>query len=164
MKFPELNGGKPFYARYDRRHDISIVGSYKVSKKINVALTWVYGTGNAVTLAQGYIPGNNHQMSAYPITWSPQMQSYNNFIDFGSRNDFRMESYHRLDLGIQFHKQKKNGMQTWEVSLFNAYNQANPFFYYSVWESNNRGETYSTLKKVTLFPVLPSVSWSFKFK
>jgi outer membrane receptor for ferrienterochelin and colicin len=164
MKFPELNGGKPFYARYDRRHDISIVGSYKVSKKINVALTWVYGTGNAVTLAQGYIPGNNHQMSAYPITWSPQMQSYNNFIDFGSRNDFRMESYHRLDLGIQFHKQKKNGMQTWEVSLYNAYNQANPFFYYSVWESNNRGETYSTLKKVTLFPVLPSVSWSFKFK
>jgi hypothetical protein len=92
------------------------------------------------------------------------MQSYNNFIDFGSRNDFRMESYHRLDLGIQFHKQKKNGMQTWEVSLYNAYNQANPFFYYSVWESNNRGETYSTLKKVTLFPVLPSVSWSFKFK
>jgi hypothetical protein len=164
MKFPELNGGKPFYARYDRRHDISIVGSYKVSKKINVALTWVYGTGNAVTLAQGYIPGNNHQMSAYPITWSPQMQSYNNFIDFGSRNDFRMESYHRLDLGIQFHKQKKNGMQTWEVSLYNAYNRANPFFYYSVWESNNRGETYSTLKKVTLFPVLPSVSWSFKFK
>jgi hypothetical protein len=164
MKFPELNGGKPFYARYDRRHDISVVGSYKIKKNVNFAFTWVYGTGNAVTLAQGYIPGNNHQMSAYPIVWNPQMQSYNNFIDFGSRNDFRMEAYHRLDLGLQFYKQKKNGMQTWEISLYNAYNQANPFFYYGVNEYRNNGDVYQSLKKVTLFPVLPSVSWSFKFK
>jgi hypothetical protein len=163
MKFPELNGGKPFYARYDRRHDISIVGSYKIKKNVNFAFTWVYGTGNAVTLAQGYIPGNNHQMSAYPIQWNPQLQSYNNFIDFGTRNNFRMEAYHRLDLGLQFQKQKRNGVQTWEISVYNAYNQANPFFYYGGYQENTRGETYQVLKKVTLFPVLPSVSWSFKF-
>ena len=163
MKFPELNGGKPFYARYDRRHDISIVGSYKIKKNVNFAFTWVYGTGNAVTLAQGYIPGNNHQMSAYPIQWNPQLQSYNNFIDFGTRNNFRMEAYHRLDLGLQFQKQKRNGVQTWEISVYNAYNQANPFFYYGGYQENTRGETYQVLKKITLFPVLPSVSWSFKF-
>ena len=163
MKFPELNGGKPFYARYDRRHDISVVGSYKIKKNVNFAFTWVYGTGNAVTLAQGYIPGNNHQMSAYPIQWNPQLQSYNNFIDFGTRNNFRMEAYHRLDLGLQFQKQKRNGVQTWEISVYNAYNQANPFFYYGGYQEDTRGETYQVLKKVTLFPVLPSVSWSFKF-
>lgn len=164
MKFPELNGGKPFYARYDRRHDISVVGSYKVKKNINFAFTWVYGTGNAVTIAQGYVPGNNHQMSAYPIQWNPQLQSYNNFIDFGTRNNFRMEAYHRLDLGLQFQKQKRNGVQTWEISVYNAYNQANPFFYYGGYQENTRGEAYQVLKKVTLFPVLPSISWSIKFK
>lgn len=164
MKFPELNGGKPFYARYDRRHDISVVGSYKIKKNINFAFTWVYGTGNAITIAQGYVPGNNHQMSAYPIQWNPQLQSYNNFIDFGTRNNFRMEAYHRLDLGLQFQKQKRNGVQTWEISVYNAYNQANPFFYYGGYQENTRGETYQVLKKVTLFPVLPSISWSFKFK
>lgn len=102
-------------------------------------------------------------MSAYPIQWNPQLQSYNNFIDFGSRNDFRMEAYHRLDLGLQFQKQKRNGVQTWEISVYNAYNQANPFFYYGGYQENTRGETYQVLKKITLFPVLPSVSWSFKF-
>lgn len=164
MKFPELNQGRPFYARYDRRHDISIVGTYKIKKHINFALTWVYGTGNAITIAQGYIPGNNHQMSAFPIVWNPALQSYNNFIDFGNRNDFRMEAYHRMDLGLQFHKVKENGIRTLEVSVYNAYNQANPFFYYGSNEYNNRGEVYSRLQKVTLFPVLPSISWSFKFK
>ncbi len=164
MKFDELNGGKPFWARYDRRHDISVVGSYKISKAVNFAFTWVYGTGNAVTLAQGYIPGNNHQMSAFPINWSPQLQSYNTFIDFGSRNNFRMEAYHRLDLGLQFHKTKKRGVRTWELSVYNAYNQANPFFYYGSNEYKANGDVYSRLKKVTLFPVIPSISYSFKFK
>lgn len=74
-----------------------------------------------------------------------------------------MEAYHRLDLGLQFQKQKRNGVQTWEISVYNAYNQANPFFYYGGYQENTRGETYQVLKKVTLFPVLPSVSWSFKF-
>jgi len=75
-----------------------------------------------------------------------------------------MEAYHRMDLGLQFHKVKENGIRTLEVSVYNAYNQANPFFYYGSNEYNNRGEVYSRLQKVTLFPVLPSISWSFKFK
>jgi hypothetical protein len=164
MKFEELNFGRPFWARYDRRHDISVVGSYKITKNVNFAFTWVYGTGNAITLPQGYVPGNNHQMSAYPILWNPQIQSYNNFIDFGNRNDFRMEAYHRLDLGLQFHKEKTHGTETWEISIYNAYNQANPFFYYGTTDYDKNGDISTVLKKVNLFPVLPSISWSFKFK
>ncbi len=164
MKFEELNFGKPFWARYDRRHDISVVGSYKISPNVNFAFTWVYGTGNAITIPKGYVPGNNHQMSAYPILWDPRLQSYNNFIDFGNRNDFRMEAYQRLDLGIQFHKEKKMGTETWEISIYNAYNQANPFFYYGATDYNSRNESITSLKKVNLFPMLPAVSWSFKFK
>jgi hypothetical protein len=165
MKFNELNYGRPFFARYDRRHDISVVGMYEVKKNVDFAVTWVYGTGNAVTAAQGYIPGNAHQMSRYPIIWNPDLQSYNNFVDFGYRNNFRMEAYHRLDLGLQFHKEKRKGTQTWEVSVYNAYNQANPFFYYGSSITNGRtGEEYVSMKKVTLFPLIPSVSYTFKFK
>lgn len=164
MKFDELNYGKPFFARYDRRHDISIVGMYKVKKNVDFAVTWVYGTGNAVTATQGYIPGNAHQMSEFPIIWSPNLQSYNNFLDFGYRNNFRMEAYHRLDVGLQFHKQRKKGMETWEISVYNAYNQANPFFYYGTAEENSRtGEVNVLMKKVTLFPIIPSVSYTYKF-
>lgn len=165
MKFNELNYGRPFFARYDRRHDISIVGMYEVKKNVDFAVTWVYGTGNAVTAAQGYIPGNAHQMSRYPIIWNPDLQSYNYFVDFGYRNNFRMEAYHRLDLGLQFHKEKRKGTQTWEVSVYNAYNQANPFFYYGSSITNGRtGEVNVSMKKVTLFPLIPSVSYTFKFK
>ena len=76
-----------------------------------------------------------------------------------------MEAYHRLDLGLQFHKEKKSGTQTWEISVYNAYNQANPFFYYGSSEENGRtGEVNVSMKKVTLFPLIPSVSYTFKFK
>ena len=71
-----------------------------------------------------------------------------------------MEAYHRLDFGIQFHKQLKRGIRTFEFSMYNAYNRQNPYFYYI--GTNNTG-TQNTLKKLSLFPTLPSFSWTFKF-
>jgi hypothetical protein len=162
LKFDELNYGKVFYARYDRRHDLSLVGIYKLAKNFTASATWVYGSGNAITAAQGYFPTSGHSMSKFPIIWNPQLQ-FGEGIDYGSRNSFRMEAYHRLDLGLQFHKKKKNGMQTWEFSAYNAYNQANPFFYYGSYENNGQGKAVQKLKKVTLFPIIPSISYTYKF-
>lgn len=166
LKFPELNQGKVFWAKYDRRHDISIVGIYKASKRLTFSATWVYGTGNAITAPQGLIPGNGHSMSKFPIIWSPQFQNQGNWLtDYGSRNSFRMEAYHRLDIGMQFHREKRRGRETWELSFYNAYNRFNPFFYYGSTSYNwQTGEEYWGLKKVTLFPIIPSLSWSFKFR
>lgn len=155
LKFAELNFGKEYYARYDRRHDLSIVSIYELKKGITLSATWVFGTGNAITLPQATYPGFEHNSST--SSWN---YYYNRTIeDYGSKNSFRMASYHRLDFGVQFHKQKLRYERTWEISVYNVYNRHNPYFYFI--EQNNQG--VNVLKQVSLFPVLPSASWSIKF-
>lgn len=79
---------------------------------------------------------------------------------YGERNSFRMRSYHRLDLGVNFRKQAKWGERTINLSIYNAYNRRNPFFYeiQTDWWSNRKLVQYS------LFPIIPSVSYNFKFQ
>ena len=162
MQFDSLNFGKKFYARYDRRHDISAVAIYKLSDHITLSGTWVYGTGNAVTL-----PSSDYYINANtPLLGGTNHFYYNSGggvgFDYGQKNNFRMAAYHRLDLGIQFHKIKKWGERTWELSVYNVYNRMNPFFYYSGTEYKN-DKSYGVLKQVTLFPFIPSFSYNIKF-
>ena len=151
-QFDALNNGKRFYPRYDRRHDFSAVASYKLSPKITLSANWVYATGNALTVPQGFyfVPGGLNR----------------NFIErvdyLGSRNSFRAEAYHRLDLAVQFHKKKRWGERTWEVGLYNAYSRRNPLYYYLRTERTSEGDR-TFLAKKALFPVIPSVTYNFKF-
>lgn len=146
MQFDELNQGKTFYAKYDRRHDISIVGIYKILDNdadkfkdgVTLSGTWVYGTGNALTMPKSnYTASNGTQVTLYT-----------------ERNSVRAEAYHRFDLGIQWHKRKIKGERTWELSAYNVYNRANPFFYYQ-----NNGKLF----KFWLFTIIPSISYTYKF-
>lgn len=155
-QFENISFGKKFPYKYDRRHDISIVVTHKFNKKIDVGLTWVYGTGNAITLAkEKYLPYNEKTIYNY----------YQDIQYIGKRNNFRMPAYHRLDVGVNFHKQKKWGQRTWSIGLYNAYNRQNPFFVYFSTEYYdtivNNGK--KVLKQVSLFPIIPSISYSFKF-
>ncbi|MDV7395339.1 hypothetical protein RZS08_28385, partial [Arthrospira platensis SPKY1] len=50
LQFDEINFGEKFWARHDRRHDMSVVVIHELSERITLSGTWVYGTGNAVTL------------------------------------------------------------------------------------------------------------------
>lgn len=156
LQFDSLNFGRKFFARYDRRHDISVVGIYKLNDHITISATWVYGTGNAITLPQAEYVVNTH---------NPGENSINNYFgtnyvsDFGEKNSFRMAAYHRLDFGIQFHKKRKRCEQTFELSAYNVYNRRNPYFYYI--GSDNQGNR--RLRQISLFPIIPSVSWSWKF-
>lgn len=159
MQFDEINQGDPFFARYDRRHDISVVGIYRITPDLTFSATWVYGTGNSITMPQGQIFGTNHIPDAYASLWDPLNSWQGRYIDYGKRNDFRMEAYHRLDLGLQYSKEKKKARQTVEIGCYNAYNRFNPFFYYGATEGN-----VTKLKKVTLFPFIPSISYSYKFR
>ena len=86
---------------------------------------------------------------------------YSSTVDyFEERNNYRMPAYHRLDFGINFHKQKKRGIRTWNISIYNVYNRKNPFFL----DTTTNKETNSlTLKQISLFPILPSISYSYKF-
>ena len=87
--------------------------------------------------------------------------------DFGEKNSFRAEAYHRMDLGVQFHKKRPKFQRTIELSVYNLYSHKNPFFYYIDYEydTDNNGNFTMTrvLKKVSLFPIIPSISISFKF-
>ncbi|MBC5772513.1 TonB-dependent receptor [Pontibacter sp. KCTC 32443] len=160
-QFDSVNYGKKFYARYDRRHDISLVGIYELRENITLSGTWVYGTGNAVTMPIGSYSDNSHKPSKYEIEWYSYY--YNKAVDYGERNSSRMAAYHRMDVGIQFHKKKKWGERTWEISFYNAYNRKNPFFYYISEEYKDGERTEAKLKQITLFPIVPSFSYGFKF-
>ena len=161
-KFPELNFGETFYPRYDRRHDLSVVGIYEISKRITLSGTWVYGTGNALTLpVSRYTTFRNPYV---PDAWNNNWSSGSNTTEYGKKNSFRAEAYHRMDVAIQFHKKKKRHERTWEFGLYNAYNRKNPFFY----DIRNKyredsGQKINVLTRVSLFPVLPSFSYNFKF-
>jgi len=165
-QFPELNFGKTFYPRYDRRHDLSVVGIYELSKRITLSATWVYGTGNALTLPMASFTGvkdNFFQRFASSGGRSSVSWSGDQVNEYGEKNSFRAEPFHRLDVAIQIHKKKKRYERTWEFGLYNAYNRRNPFFYDISTEKLSNGNTKTTLKRYSLFPVLPSVSYNFKF-
>lgn len=157
-QFDELNFGKVFPARYDRRHDFSLVLTHAFSERFDIGATWVYNTGNAVTLG------------AYEYPFLPsEYNSYGDWetlpVDYGGRNGYRMPAYHRLDLGFNFHKKKKHGTRTWNISVYNAYNNQNPFMLRWEKDYDNYQEEGSeaVLKQISLFPIIPSVSYSFKF-
>ena len=167
-QFPELNFGKIFFPRYDRRNDISLVGIFEVNKRITISGTWVYGTGNALTLplaSYQAVQDNFYTYSSQSRPGGEITRWYGSTVnEYGEKNSFRAEPYHRLDLAIQFHKKKKRHERTWEIGVYNAYNRRNPFFYNLSTESSANGATQKTvLKRYSLFPVIPSISYNFKF-
>lgn len=152
-QFDKINYGIAFHPRYDRRHDISVVVMYELTKRLSVSGTWVYSTGNYATIAGGRfafqdaLPG---QISATP--------------DYLRRNDFQMPPTHRMDLGLVWKLKNKRGASDLTFSLYNAYSRRNPFFVFYQETENEAGETTGykpTL--VSLFPILPAVTYNFKF-
>ncbi|MGF7215838.1 hypothetical protein GGR92_001978 [Spirosoma lacussanchae] len=172
-QFAELNAGKPFFPRYDRRHDVSVVGIYELSKRVTLSGTWVYGTGNALTVPVANYRAFRHQPglqtffgpNGVPSPIAPLFDYGSDVSDYGQqKNSFRAEAYHRFDVSIQFHKQKKHHERTWEFSLYNAYNRRNPFFYQLESVSQGQGQPSRTaLFRYSVFPVVPSFSYNFKF-
>jgi hypothetical protein len=157
LQFDSINFGRKYFARYDRRHDISVVGMYKLTDKITLSATWVYGTGNSLTLPVAQYKAYSHQPEGF--TANPGNLLYEDeYQNIENKNNFRMGAYHRLDIGIQFHKQKKWGERIWEISVYNVYNRKNPFFYYG-----DTKDGVGVLKQVSLFPIIPSFTYTFKF-
>ena len=148
----EINGGKVFPAKYDRRHDISITVQHKFSERFDLSGTWVFSSGNCGTLGTQVYEGLMDEWGYIPS------------INALERNNFRMGNYHRLDLSVNFHKQKKHGIRTWNISVYNVYNHKNPFLVYTDygWDEATQTER-KRLMQASLFPIIPSVSYSFKF-
>lgn len=170
QQFDELNYGQPFFARYDRRHDVSIVLMYSPTPKINLSLSWVFATGNAVTLPTSLYPTETiNQYLGNFVPQDDQPVSYYNYIEnYGNKNDFRMKPFHHLDIGVQFIKPHKDNkwQSIFEISVYNIYNHHNPFFYYTEQEFANVdgvAQTVYKLKQISIFPIVPTFTYHFKF-
>ncbi len=152
-QFPEINYGKRFFYKYDRRHDFEIVINYKLGKNVDVSASWQFQTAAPFTLPQG------EYESAVTDPTDPYFYS-GTLYQYKGRNEYRLLNYHRLDAGITWRKQKKKYEKSWNFSLYNMYNRQNPFYYY-VDSQENTGK--AKLNGITILPVVPSISYSFKF-
>lgn len=161
--FENINESQTYPFKYDRRHDVSVVFNYKLKENIDFSATWNYGSGYAYTLPVGkyQLPANiDDGWGNYP---------YDIYI-YDGRNNQRMRDYHRLDVGFNFHKTKKRGKRIWNISVFNVYNRQNPYYYYLQNEASYDGQggivegtDKYVLKQQSLFPVMPSVSYTWQF-
>lgn len=148
QQFGDLNEGRPFYASQDRRHNFEFSSSYAINKSIRLSTNFLFMTGNPLTVP-----------SAVYFNQDGGGDYINYYL---ARNAFRAEPYHRLDVGIQFLKKKKWGERAWDISIYNLYNRKNPF-YYSTTKSQLDGYFSVGLTRNWLLPILPSVTYNFKF-
>jgi hypothetical protein len=149
-KFADLNAGEKFPAKYDRRHDLSVVGTYALNDRWRFGSVFVYGTGNATSLPKRFY-----------IVEGVLTQEYS------SINQYRLPAYHRLDISATYTprpKPEKKLQSSWVFSIYNLYSRKNPYFiYYDQTGSAYNGTLKVEALQVSLFPILPSVTWNFKF-
>ena len=149
-KFETLNNGNIYFSKFDRTHDLSCVINYQISERLNISSVFVYASGNTFTLPE----------QAYLIDGQI-------LIDWGDRNSYRMDPYHRMDLSLTLKgKKNKKFESNWSISVYNIYNRQNPYFIYFDIENSlgqEGGSIELVAKQVSLFPIIPSISWNFKF-
>jgi len=173
--FDEVDNGLSFPYKYDRRHNLSLAANYKVNDHITLSASWVYYSGSWVSLGSAQYPllmfhSSNAERAAYPLE-SPHYGDerstfrhntlaymYDDALILGRKNNYQLPDYHRLNVSAKFRKEKKRGTRTWSVGLYNAYNRMNPYYVFYKRKGNER-----ELHKFVLFPLIPSVSWSFEF-
>lgn len=160
--FPDIQDTK-YPAKYDRRHDLTLVGTYELNKRWTFGFSFIFASGNTLTL---------------PNSWYFNNQDL--LFNYGSRNSTRMAPYHRLDLSATWYDKptktkvdKETGEQIEVVkkfrqnvafSIYNVYNRANPYFLYIDNEGNITSNDFKiSVKQVSLFPILPSITWNFEF-
>jgi hypothetical protein len=154
-KFDELNIGRIFYPRYDRRHDLSLAIVYNIINNLTFGATWVYSTGKGFTMPLGQYTFKT------PVLGLENVLQYN----FTERNEFRLPSYHKLDLSLQYSFNYNSFPLKAYLNLLNVYNRKNAFGYYLTPE--NLQENSSTesvkIKQITLFPFIPTFGLIMEF-
>jgi len=149
-KFPALNFGQKYPAKFDRRNDLSVVAIYELNKKWKFSATFVYGSGNAASLPERFY-----------IIGGVLTQQYSRI------NEYRLPAYHRLDLAATLTPKKnikRKVKREWVFSVFNAYSRKNPYFiYYDQSGSPYNGTLKVQAKQVSIFPIIPSITYNIKF-
>lgn len=158
----DIMDGRYFAPRYDRRHDLSVVAMYELSQRLTLTATAVYGSGDLTWLPTGRfafqdVPGQGFE-AVVPF--------------FGDRNNFRLPYFFRLDVGVVLKFFPKWGESDLTLNIFNATDRRNAFFIYLEPVFNEattpegdiiRVPERIAARQVSLFPILPALSWNFKF-
>ncbi len=144
-QFDALNGGNYFPAKQDRTHDLSLVGIYNFSSRWTFSANYVYSTGNAVTYPAGkYSTGG---LTTYYYT---------------ERNANRMPYTSRLDISATLKaRETKKYQSSWSFGLYNALNRKNP--YAITFRDSKQDPTRTEAVQTSLFGIIPSVTYNFKF-
>jgi hypothetical protein len=147
-KIEGINQGRSYFSPFDRRHDLSLSGGYKVNPKLSVSVNFLYASGRAFTFPVGRM---RYQGDYAPI--------------YAERNSGNLPDYHRLDLSVNYipgrGKANRRFRSTWNFSVFNAYARVNPI---SVSFKGNEG--HSGVAKPSFFYIpgpIPAVTWNFNF-
>ncbi|MDG2464355.1 MAG: TonB-dependent receptor [Crocinitomicaceae bacterium] len=144
-KIDQINSNEWYLARQDRLHDLSVVGIYDFNKKWTASAAFVYSTGNAVTFPTGKYTIDEEVVFVY-----------------SSRNGDRMPDYHRLDLALTYNIAKhKRFESSWSLSIYNAYARRNA--YLIEFEENPNDANKTQVVQTTLFRIVPTVTYNFKF-
>lgn len=150
-KFAEINGGAYYPAVYDRTHDLSVVVNYDAGGKWDFSAVFVYGTGRAFTPIESLYLVNQQVVTNY-----------------APRNSSRLPDYHRADLSANYRPRKEEGQgfySYWTFSVYNVYNRRNPFFINYDFDTNEKtGVLRAEAFQVSLFPIIPSVTWNFRWQ
>lgn len=162
--FEELNRGREFYPRYDRRHDVSLVLTYRLGESWEFGASWVYGTGQAYTVPSGqyYFPGD-------PGSHDPFFYDRAVDLQYTDRNTYRIPAFHKLDLNFT------NSFTMWglpwkfHINIYNAYNRKNVFaqtverdYNENYYETGGSQYQYR-IHRYTLFPIIPTFGLSCTF-
>ena len=164
-KFDEIDNGDWFPAKYDRRNDLSVVAQYQINDRVNIGAVFVYATGNSLSLPER--------------RWF-SLEENRIITVWSKRNQYRLDPYHRLDISVTidskpfkevFNKKtnkseriEKKVVSSWNISVYNLYNRANPYFIFFDYSGDPlEGTAEFGASQVSLFPILPSITWNFKF-
>jgi hypothetical protein len=133
--------------KYDKTHDVSILGSYTLTDRWSFGANWVYSTGAAVTMPTGRFEFMGELVPVY-----------------SDRNGARMPAYHRLDLSATL-QGKKNETRKWNgewvFSIYNAYYRKNPYSINFVQDKEDPTITHAEM--TYLLPIIPAVTYNFNF-
>jgi len=147
--FNDLNLGERYLAKYDQRHNISFTNTYEVNKKWTASMVFVYGSGNRISLPT----------ELYAID-NTLLQNYDKL------NNYALPSYHRLDIAAIYTPKPlstKKWKSSWTFSVYNVYSRQNPYLVYLDMNGNIGTGVNLTVKQVSIFPILPSITYNFKF-
>ena len=153
--FPELNGGLPFPPKYDRRHDLSFVVSYRKGK-------WRFGSNLVYSTGQAFTPAAARYTLREPATGMVE-----DYALPARRNSARLLPYHRLDASVNREFRLWGLEAEFYLQIYNLYSRRNEWFvqYPIATTYSEEGEVVEVEVEPEVFrqlPILPTLGFNFE--